>query len=78
MLLSTLGTGIATKRLGRYWPFMITGPIIGAVGSGLLFTVDIHTSNAKLIGYQFLLGFGIGNTFQAPGEYSTFMRSTVY
>lgn len=74
MLLGTLGTGVVVKRLGRYWPFMITGPIIGAIASGLLYTIDVNTSNAKLIGYQLLLGFGIGNAFQAPGKRSVAMK----
>ncbi|WOO81253.1 Aspyridones efflux protein [Vanrija pseudolonga] len=48
---------------------------IAAVGFGLLFTIRENTSNAKVIGYQILSGFGIGLTFQniilaAQAEYT--------
>jgi len=66
MVFANVGTGIAVRKIGRYWQFMISGPIIGAVGAGLLYTINADTSNAKLIGYQIITGFGIGNTFQAP------------
>jgi hypothetical protein len=39
-------------------------PIFTAVGAGLLWTVTATTSNAKLSGYQWLTGFGIGLTMQ--------------
>lgn len=67
--------GFVTKT-GRYYPFFIIGPPISAVGFGLLFTIDQSTSNAKIIGYQLLAGFGIGLTFQnlimsTQAEYAT-------
>jgi MFS family permease len=68
MVFANVGTGIAVRKIGRYWQFMISGPIIGAVGAGLLYTINADTSNAKLIGYQIITGFGIGNTFQAPSK----------
>lgn len=55
--------GFVTKT-GRYYPFLIIGPPISAVGFGLLFTIDASTSSAKIVGYQILSGFGIGLTFQ--------------
>lgn len=62
-------------KFGRYWPFLIIGPPISAIGFGLLFTIREETSNAKLIGYQILAGFGIGASFQnlilsAQAEYA--------
>lgn len=66
MVLGSIGTSIIVRRSGRYWPFLICGPIFATIGSGLLFTVKADTSNAKLIGYQILAGFGIGNCFQLP------------
>lgn len=41
-------------------------PPISAIGFGLLYTCDFTTSNAKLIGFQILAGFGIGLSFQMP------------
>lgn len=65
MVVSNLGTGGIVRKLGRYWYFMFTGPIFAAVGSGLLYTINT-TEAKKVIGYQILLGFGIGQTFQLP------------
>lgn len=57
--------GFVTK-LGRYWPFLVIGPPITAVGFGLLYTIDPFTPNARLIGFQILAGFGVGLAFQNP------------
>jgi hypothetical protein len=32
---------------GRYWYFLVLGPIPGAIGAGLLYTVSPTTANAK-------------------------------
>jgi MFS family permease len=66
MVLGSIGTAIIVRRSGRYWHFLITGPIFATIGAGLLYTVKADTNNAKLIGYQILAGFGIGNCFQLP------------
>ena len=55
--------GIVTK-FGRYYPFLIIGPPIAAVGFGLLYTIKESSSNARVIGYQLLAGFGVGLVFQ--------------
>ncbi|KAG8842708.1 hypothetical protein FRB91_003980 [Serendipita sp. 411] len=51
---------------GHYLTMMVVGPLLAAVASGLFFTVDEQTSNAKLIGYQFLFGTGLGFALQLP------------
>jgi len=48
---------------------LLVGPLIGAVGAGLLFTIDEFTPNPRLIGYQILFGFGLGLAFQLPGTF---------
>lgn len=68
MVIASIITGIFVRRTGHYWVFLLSGPAIAAVGSGLLFTVNPQTGNAKLIGYQILMGFGVGNVFQIPSE----------
>ena len=40
------------------------GFTIWTIGVGLLSTIDVDTSTAKLVGYQFLDGIGAGQTFQ--------------
>jgi hypothetical protein len=39
-------------------------PLFAAVGSGLLFTIHPDTPNARVIGFQILLGFGLGGALQ--------------
>lgn len=45
--------------MGRYWPFLVLGPIFGAVGCGLMFTVTATTSTATLAGFQILVGVSL-------------------
>ncbi|KAG8794817.1 hypothetical protein FRC17_008229, partial [Serendipita sp. 399] len=69
MLTMVAGSGLSgylNKATGRYVPYLIAGPILVSISGGLFFTIDEHTSKAKLIGYQVLLGFGEGMAFQQP------------
>jgi MFS family permease len=61
--------GAITSKTGRYWYSLIIGPLIAAIGGGLLFTINEKTSNAHVIGFQILLGFGIGIAYQMPCEW---------
>jgi len=66
MVVSSMITGILVARIGYYTPFLLVGTCIMAVGAGLLTTLDLDTSQAKWVGYQFLYGWGLGMSFQAP------------
>ena len=66
MVVASMGSGILVARVGYYTPFMIVGVCIMSTGAGLLTTLELDTPQAKWIGYQFLWGFGMGMTFQAP------------
>ena len=57
-------SGAIINKTGRYWPWLFFGPLLAAPAGGLLFTIDINTSSAKLIGFQILLGLGTGVAFQ--------------
>jgi hypothetical protein len=57
-------SGGATQATGNYKIWILLGPPIAAVGAGLISTCTADTSNAKVIGFQILLGFGIGFSFQ--------------
>jgi MFS family permease len=75
-VVASMGTGAIVNITGHYLGWLIVGPMIGAVGAGLLFTIDDHTANAKIIGYQIIFGFGLGLSFQLPvmaiqAEYAT-------
>ncbi|GAA6004221.1 hypothetical protein JCM10207_002489 [Rhodosporidiobolus poonsookiae] len=64
VVISVIASGRIVGVFGRYWPFLVLGPIPGAIGAGLMYTINEHTSNANIIGYQILLGVGVGTTMQ--------------
>jgi hypothetical protein len=63
IITTTIG-GVVVRKTGRYWPFLVISPCITAIGGGLLYTVDPVISTSRLIGFQILLGVGIGLGFQ--------------
>ncbi|KAJ5919851.1 hypothetical protein N7454_009686 [Penicillium verhagenii] len=46
------------QKTGFTTPVMLVGACIATIGTGLLYTLDIHTSAGKWIGYQILAAFG--------------------
>lgn len=58
-LFSIVSGGLITTT-GYYQPFLLLGGILNAIGSGLLYTLDIETTTGKWIGYQIVAGVGIG------------------
>lgn len=60
VVLGSISSGQLTARLGYYTPFAMASAVIMPIGAGLITTFDLHTSEGKWIGYQILLGFGIG------------------
>ncbi|KAJ1308610.1 hypothetical protein OPQ81_004308 [Rhizoctonia solani] len=58
------GSGGVINGTGRYWPFLLGSPLLISVGSGLLYTLDVNSGSGKEIGYQILLGVGIGGALQ--------------
>jgi len=58
--------GVLTTVFGYYTPFMIVGPVLAAIGTGLLSTFDLDTGIGKWLGFQVLTGIGIGICFQQP------------
>ncbi|KAI9887005.1 MAG: MFS sugar transporter [Watsoniomyces obsoletus] len=63
VILSIISGGIVTV-IGYYTPFMIASSVIMAVGAGLLTTLEVDTPASKWIGYQAILGIGIGMGLQ--------------
>jgi EmrB/QacA subfamily drug resistance transporter len=66
VVVGSISSGILVQRIGYYTPFMILGSVSMAVGAGLLTTWNIHTTRAAWIGFQVVLGFGVGCTMQHP------------
>ncbi|CAM1511273.1 Fc.00g087860.m01.CDS01 [Cosmosporella sp. VM-42] len=56
-----------TQRSGYYCPAMIICPSIMIIGEGLLSTFTPHISSGHWIGYQFLVGYGLGFGMQSVG-----------
>jgi EmrB/QacA subfamily drug resistance transporter len=65
-VIASFASGGIVNGTGHYLAYLLVGPVIGAVGAGLLFTIDEFTSNARLIGYQIIFGVGLGMAFQLP------------
>jgi MFS transporter, DHA2 family, glioxin efflux transporter len=64
--LFTVASGILITVFGHYIPIMIIGSAIATVGSGLIYTLERDTGSDKWIGYQALIGIGLGLIFQIP------------
>lgn len=56
---STL-SGQLVGRLGYYTPFTMLSSCLLAVGAGLISTFKVGTSTGTIIGYQIVLGLGVG------------------
>jgi MFS family permease len=59
-------SGAAVHRIGYYSPFMIAGSIMLCIGAGLLTTWRVWSRRTEWIGYQAILGLGVGFTMQHP------------
>ncbi|KAJ7339924.1 ABC transporter [Mycena albidolilacea] len=59
-VLTIVAAGQVVGKTGYYWHFLALGPIFLGLGAGLLYTVDITSSSAKIAGFQILLGVGTG------------------
>lgn len=63
-IISTLVAGILTTRLGHYMPFVYAAAIFMPIGIGLATTFSLQTPTSHWIGYEILIGIGIGAGFQ--------------
>lgn len=63
-IVGTLTSGGVIRATGHYKPWLIGGPWFAAIAGGLFYTVTPSTSMAKLVGYQIILGYGCGASFQ--------------
>jgi len=66
MVIVTISARVLIKRIGYYTTVMDVGICIMNVGAGLLTTLEISTSAAKLVRYQIVYGCGLGLSSQAP------------
>ncbi|KAL8951374.1 MAG: hypothetical protein Q9222_002651 [Ikaeria aurantiellina] len=60
VVVGSVVAGFLVTAIGYYTPFMITGSCIMAVGAGLCSTFGVDTGAPKWIGYQIVVGLGLG------------------
>ncbi|KAH6847202.1 major facilitator superfamily domain-containing protein [Chaetomium sp. MPI-CAGE-AT-0009] len=66
VVLLSVAAGAAVTIWGYYTPFMIAGSAVAAIGYGLTTTFTPDTGSGMWIGYQILIGAGIGIGSQQP------------
>lgn len=66
VVVGSISSGGLVQKIGYYTPFMILGSCLMAVGTGLLTTWDASTPSSMWIGFQIILGLGVGYTMQHP------------
>ncbi|QDS72672.1 hypothetical protein FKW77_002901 [Venturia effusa] len=64
--LFSIVSGVGITLTGYYLPFTFVGAVCGTIGSGLLYTLGVHSPSSQWIGYQALAGIGIGLGVQVP------------
>ncbi|KAF2421041.1 MFS multidrug transporter [Tothia fuscella] len=64
LVVAAMLAGAMVQRFGYYTPFMYAGATIMSIGAGLVTTFKTDTGHQKWIGYQILLGLGIGMGMQ--------------
>ena len=69
LVIASITAGQLTGKIGYYTPAMYVSAVIMPIGAGLIYTFSVDTSEGHWIGYQILLGFGIGFGMQS-GSFS--------
>lgn len=64
LTIAAIVQGFALTKIGIVPLFWLVGGALETVGAGLLYTMHANTSAGKWIGYQILVGFMTGWTFQ--------------
>ncbi|KAL9014344.1 MAG: hypothetical protein Q9173_001014 [Seirophora scorigena] len=52
--------GALMLKFGYYMPWYVAGSILALIGSALMYTVEMDTSNSAVYGYTVLVGIGAG------------------
>ncbi|KAB8238271.1 major facilitator superfamily domain-containing protein [Aspergillus alliaceus] len=65
-VISSVLVGAFVTIAGYYTPFLIGSTAIAAIGTGLITLYSVDISTGKWIGYQILVGAGVGAGFQIP------------
>ncbi|KAL2869636.1 major facilitator superfamily domain-containing protein [Aspergillus lucknowensis] len=66
MVIFSFVAGGGVTATGNPVPFFYIATVLAATGAGLMTTFEVHTGHPKWIGYQVLLGSGVGMGIQLP------------
>ncbi|PSN59688.1 putative MFS transporter [Corynespora cassiicola Philippines] len=66
LTLTQILLGGTIKVTGVFNPFLITGPAVATIGGGLLSTLNRSSTSGEWIGYQIILGIGVGACLTIP------------
>ncbi|KAI1652829.1 major facilitator superfamily domain-containing protein [Daldinia decipiens] len=66
LTITQIAVGGIITTTGIHNPFLILGPAIAAVGSGLFMLLDEQSSAGRWIGFQIILGIGVGFCLTIP------------
>jgi hypothetical protein len=61
-----MASSITVGKIGIFQPFMLVGAVLATIGAGLVYRFDLDTGLGEQIGYQLVLGFGVGLVVQLP------------
>lgn len=64
--LFTIISGGLITVYGHFTPLMVIAAVITTIGAGLVYTLDLSSGPGAWIGYQALVGIGLGIGFQIP------------
>lgn len=67
LVLGSILSGAIVAKTGYHTPPMILSAILTSVGAGLMTTFKVDTPQPTWIGYQVIIGFGIGVAMQQAG-----------
>ncbi|KUJ22299.1 putative HC-toxin efflux carrier [Mollisia scopiformis] len=66
LVIVSILSGVGVTVVGYYAPLMIASSVLAAIGAGLLSTLTPASDHQMWIGYQALIGVGIGLGMQQP------------
>ncbi|KAF9318962.1 hypothetical protein BG006_003071 [Podila minutissima] len=64
LLIASIGSGVMVSKWGQYRPFIWVGLALCTTGTGLLTLLTEDSSRGTIIGYLFIVGFGLGCSMQ--------------
>ncbi|KAF9295349.1 hypothetical protein BGZ74_010870 [Mortierella antarctica] len=64
LLIASIGSGVMVSKWGQYRPFIWVGLALCTTGTGLLTLLTGDSSRGTIIGYLFIVGFGLGCSMQ--------------